>query len=147
MIRSLICTAWFDLARTSLPRPLRPPVSEYQKTRRPIAEATGTKRKRDITDTGEQPDIQQLHLKLRMERKRFKNVRVHFTNLPETPRPRNSRSPTPNSEWGQTIAALLEDPRIFHRSAPVNHKRWAEDQKKDFDTMTQEILERFKYIH
>ena len=56
-----------------------------------------------MTDIGEQADTQQFHLKLRMERKRFKNVRVHFTKLPEAPGLRNGRSLSPDSKRGQTI--------------------------------------------
>ena len=110
MIRSLVCTAWFDLARKSLPRPLRPPIFQHQETHGQTAGVSGTKRKRDVTDVGESADTQQIHLKLRTERKRFKNVRVHFTKLPEAPSFRSGRSLSPAAEFGYSKARIVDLP-------------------------------------
>lgn len=104
-MRSLVCTAWFDLALKSLPRPLLPPIFQNRETHGHTAAVSGTKRKRDVTDIGEPADTQQVHLKLRTERKRFKNFRIHFTKLPEAPRSRSGRSLSPAAEWGQTIGS------------------------------------------
>ena len=113
MVRSLVCTAWFDQARKSLPRPLRPPIFRHQETHGQTAGVSGTKRKRDVTDVGESADTQQIHLKLRTERKRFKNVRVHFTKLPEAPSFRNGRSLSPAAEFPQLKARIVNLPRPF----------------------------------
>ena len=121
MIQSLVCTAWFDLARNPLPKPLCAPLfSQYRYT----YGVRGTKRKRDVTDIGKPADTQQVHLKLRMERKRLKNVRVHFTEWPEAPGPRNGRSLSPVSQWPETYPLdptidNLEHLEDLHRSAPT----------------------------
>ena len=86
-----------------MPRPLRAPVSQYQE----IYGASDTRRKRDVTDSGEPADTQQFHMKLRTERKRFKNVRVHFTKLPEAPRHRSGRSLSPVSKLGKEMISPL----------------------------------------
>ena len=128
MIRSLVCTAWFDLARKSLPRPLRPPIFQHQETHGQTAGVSGTKRKRDVTDVGESADTQQIHLKLRTERKRFKNVRVHFTKLPEAPSFRSGRSLSPAAEFGQWKSPIV---KYLVRSAPQRYLADIDWKKED----------------
>lgn len=127
-MRSLVCTAWFDLALKSLPRPLLPPIFQNRETHGHTAAVSGTKRKRDVTDIGEPADTQQVHLKLRTERKRFKNIRVHFTKLPEAPRSRSGRSLTPAAERGQTIGPLVKPHSAPYRT--VNVSRSLLDQSR-----------------
>ena len=125
MIQSLVCTAWFDLARNPLPKPLRVPLySQYRFS----YGVRRTKRKRDVTDIGKPANTQQLHLKLRMERKRFKNVRVHLTKLPEAPGPRDGRSLSPVSERYRStskIEARMSRSEYYEKGVGPRKRRWA----------------------
>lgn len=88
----------------------------------------GTKRKRDVIAIEKQPDTQRLHLKLRMERKRFKNVRVHYSKLPEAPKSRSGRSLSPVAEFSQTVAPPANPHSWSHRT--VNVARLRSDQSR-----------------
>jgi hypothetical protein len=103
MISSYICKAWFDDAQKSLPKPLRPicldlsPSSGFKYVRH-----RGTKG-RDIqlhnnslllTET-QSDDV---YKQLRLERREYKNIHVHFAELPETPSVSNVRDSTQTSQ-------------------------------------------------
>lgn len=103
MISSCICKAWFDDAQKSLPRPLRPiyldlsPSSGFKYVRH-----RGTKR-RDIQLYGNSLlsttiQLDDVYKQLRLERRGYKNIHVHFAELPETPSVSNVRDSTQTSQ-------------------------------------------------
>jgi hypothetical protein len=103
MISSCVCKAWFDDAQKSLPRPLRPiyldlsPSSGFKYFRH-----RGMKRRDielhsdSILPTAVQLD--DIYKQLRLERRGYKNVHVHFAELPETPSVSNVRVHTQTSQ-------------------------------------------------
>ena len=140
MIRSLVCTAWFDLARKSLPRPLRPPIFQHQETHGQTGGISGTKRKRAVTDVGEPANTQQIHSQLRTERKRFKNVRVHFTKLPEAPSFRSGRSLSAAAEFGQLPFVAKGDDSREHREHGEDRERWERRKSQLCKRMQRKML-------
>ena len=90
IIHSRVCQAWFDFSRSSLPRPLRP--HSHQNAGNPTPSLRGTKRKIHKMSDAEQLDTQKVHALLRTERKRYKNVRFHFTKMADTPNLPNVRA-------------------------------------------------------
>lgn len=97
-IFSCVCRAWFDDAQKSLPRPLRPIYVETSPSWFNYVRHWGTKR-RDIelhSDSLPPAAVQMddVHKQRRLERRGYKNVHVHFAELPETPPVSNVRGHT-----------------------------------------------------
>lgn len=79
------CNVWFDISRKILPKPLRPPEQILLTRDDSFTRVRGAKRKLLETYDDDKLPAQDLHKKMRTERREFRNIRMHFTPLPKAP--------------------------------------------------------------
>lgn len=78
---SSICKSWFNLAKKSLPKPLRPPVFNFPTS----SSFKYIHHRRSGFGNVEDSQSLDVYRRMRNERRAFKNIHVRFAELPETP--------------------------------------------------------------
>ena len=113
---SLVCNSRFDVARRTLPKPLRPLVLDFPV----VSEATYTKhrdvKRRELymSDTGRVD-----YNKMRSDRRSFKNIHIYFSELPKTPTVSNVRSKKQDSSRPAKRRKLSNSRVVGGKSPPT----------------------------
>ena len=86
-LSSYICKTWLDQACKTLPRPFRPLDTDSRAWNYSSVHVQGKKRKKEeITNLQElKAQLSGTYKRMRTERRTYKNLRVYFTKLTETP--------------------------------------------------------------
>ena len=114
---SFSCKIWFDIARKPLPRPYRPDILSAHRSK---SEPCLKRRLEDVKD-GEGTEVGTIHKKLRTDRRSMRNIRIHRTQLPKTPRIANVRhssirqAPTTESAPEHQEPMVATVPAVYER--------------------------------
>lgn len=100
------CNAWFDKARKPLPRPHRPPEIEHGPSSRVHRSQLHTLKRKRANTEHEGHDSSDLQ-RARAQRRLFRNVRIHFQELPSTPKVSNVRSRRKRPQGNSSLQVVL----------------------------------------